>query len=114
MTEDQSEEGHLVFEGALTMRSVTSNFTRLKQAMAKRDVIHIDCHRAEEIDLTFVQLLVAASKTAERSRKKLSLTGPAASTIFDTLTRAGFVIYPDPTHGGTTRSETFWFAEAKP
>lgn len=112
MTDIVSADGRLVFNGALTMRTVTSNLTRLKRAVAERDVTLVDCHAAEEIDLTFVQLLVAARKTAERSSKKISLTGPAEGTLFDTLRRAGFVIRPDTQAGGAGEPETFWFEEA--
>jgi ABC-type transporter Mla MlaB component len=112
MTEDQPADGHLIFEGALTMRSVTSNLSRLKQAVAQHDITVVDCHGADEIDLTFVQLLVAARKTAERSTKKITLSGPPNGTLFETLTRAGFVIHPDSPHAGAPKPETFWFGEA--
>jgi anti-anti-sigma regulatory factor len=112
MTEDLSADGRLVFEGALTMRSVKSNFTRLQQAIATHDVICVDCHAAEDIDLTFIQLLVAARKTAERSGKRLCLSGPAEGALFDTLTRAGFMIRQDTAQGGPAIPESYWFSDA--
>ncbi len=111
MTETLAADGHLVFDGALTMRCVTSHFARLKQAVEQHDVIFVDCHSAEEVDLTFVQLLVAARKTAERTQQTICLSGPAEGTLFDTLRRAGFIIHQEKTQSSSTGSDTFWFGE---
>ncbi|MBY6242660.1 STAS domain-containing protein [Methylosinus sp. Sm6] len=52
--------------------------------------VMIDCSHATDIDLTFIQLLIASRRTARASGAKLRISAPLDSPIAETLRRAGF------------------------
>jgi ABC-type transporter Mla MlaB component len=100
----------LVLDGALTMRTVETVRAILRAALEPPSaneagiapaVIAIDCSAATEIDLTFIQLLIAARVSASTAGRSLSLAPCPDGVLLDTLTRGGFRI--EPATGG------FWF-----
>jgi hypothetical protein len=64
--------------------------------------IAIDCSAASEIDLTFIQLLIAARVSIGASGGRLSLAHCPDGPLMDTLTRGGFRLEPEIGGG-------FWF-----
>jgi hypothetical protein len=51
--------------------------------------IEIDLEGCEEADLSLVQLIESARKSAEADNKSISLTKPASDMVLSTLDRAG-------------------------
>lgn len=68
--------------------------------------IAIDCSAATEIDLTFVQLLIATRLSALREGKAVSLTAEPNGALLDTLIRGGFRVARD---AGPEAVAGFWF-----
>jgi hypothetical protein len=65
-------------------------------------VIAIDCSSATEIDLTFIQLLVAARISARIAGLSINFVPCPDGVLLDTLTRSGFRVVPENGAG-------FWF-----
>ena len=64
--------------------------TLLLKALSDKIDIEINCAEIEEIDLSFVQLVIAAQKAAARSGATLRLSSPAPSAVMRLLERGGF------------------------
>ena len=64
--------------------------------------IAIDCSAAGEVDLTFIQLLIAARISACASGQRISLAACPDGTLLDALIRGGFQLEPEAGGG-------FWF-----
>jgi len=86
--------------GAQTIREAEGTLQALRDALAADSSVALDCEGVEEVDLAFLQLVIAASKSARTAGGKLSLTAPAAGPLLAALDSAG--IRPD----GDFR---FWF-----
>jgi anti-anti-sigma regulatory factor len=80
----------------------------------------IDCAGADEVDVSFIQLLIAARRAAQRNGKQLRLAAPPEGALQAALTRAGFIF---PGAGGSADGsaadsagdhEDIWFAAAQP
>ncbi len=99
----------LVFDGPATLRAIGDFNTRIIDAMAHHDAVEIDCSGLGEVDLSFVQLLLSARKTALACGKSLALSHPASGALLDALRRGGFLVAVD---GVTKDDETFWFKGA--
>jgi hypothetical protein len=69
--------------------------------VAPRDVA-IDCSVASEIDLTFIQLLIAARVSTQARGQRISLMPCPDGVLLDVLTRGGFRLMPESDGG-------FWF-----
>src|SRR4051812_48378223 len=110
MPTDTAPETKLVLDGALTMRTVDAVRATLRAAIEPASgsprtapaAVVIDCSGASEIDLTFIQLLIAARVSAGASGQTFSLAACPDGTLLDTLTRGGFQLEPDVGGG-------FWF-----
>lgn len=78
-------------DGLLTVASAEEIRDRLVEAVAQgRDVV-VECTGAESCDLSFVQLLVAARKSAAAIGVELSLASPATGALLETLRRGGLL-----------------------
>jgi ABC-type transporter Mla MlaB component len=109
MTQDLSTPGHLSLDGALTMRSVEALFARLRETLAQHSEVSIDCTAAAEVDLSFIQLLVAARASAVQADKTVALAARPDGPLLQALTRAGFRVTQEDQPAD---SETFWFEGA--
>lgn len=89
---------HLRGDGLLA--NADDMHARLKGALAGSGAVTLDLSGLGAADLSFVQMMVSASLTAERASRTLTLTGlsPALRATFE---RAGVGI--DPTLGRITR-----------
>jgi ABC-type transporter Mla MlaB component len=114
MTPDAATAGCLAFEGALTMRTIEALHATLRDAIKQYASVAIDCTAATEVDLSFVQLLVAARVSAGHSDKSVVLAACPDGALLDTLTRVGFRIVAEdqPGQAPVTDSQTFWFEGA--
>jgi hypothetical protein len=122
MPQDTTANVQLVFDDALTMRTVETTRATLMAAIAPPSGmvpneivpsgtspsgtppsgITIDCAAATEIDLTFIQLLVAAQLSARTAGQRINLASFPDGVLLDTLTRGGFRVVPENGAG-------FWF-----
>jgi ABC-type transporter Mla MlaB component len=60
------------------------------EALSGHDSVILDCADATEIDVAFVQILVAASRAATRSNKRIELKRPPDGVLAEALRRCGF------------------------
>lgn len=77
------------FSGAATIRHADDIAERLKQALASSDRIEVDCSGVTEVDIAFIQLILAARKSAEAAGKMLALSAPAGGPLLEALTICG-------------------------
>jgi hypothetical protein len=119
MTQSIDAVVRLVLEGALTMRTADTVRATLRQALDEPPAaataggsiagVLIDCTTATEIDLTFIQLLIACRISADAMNKSLALAAAPDGALLDTLTRGGFQAVCD---GGTGKVPAYWFERA--
>src|SRR5579884_1049528 len=81
----------LCLDGELTIRGIEQIHGLLQDALAESACVEIDCRGASEIDLSFIQLVLAARKSAEATGKTIILVEPPAEILLETLSRAGFL-----------------------
>lgn len=120
MTQDIAMGVRLVLEGALTIHTVETVRATLREAiepppganLAKAGAnLSIDCSTATEIDLTFIQLLVAARVSGQLLGKSVSLAAAPDGALLDTLTRGGFAAVRE-SEVGPGAPGAFWFKGA--
>jgi hypothetical protein len=112
MSQETAANIQLVLDGALTMRTVETVCATLRAAIDPLSGamppgiaptgIDIDCSAATEIDLTFIQVLIAARVSTCTAGGRLSLAPCPEGVLLDTLTRGGFRLVPELGGG-------FWF-----
>jgi hypothetical protein len=117
MPQDTTANVQLVLDGALTMRTIETIRATLNAAIeppsgtapaeiAPAEIapsgITIDCSAATEIDLTFIQLLVAARISARTAGLTINFAPCPDGVLLETLTRGGFRVVPENGAG-------FWF-----
>ncbi len=105
---DVSTEGPLVLDGALTIRDATSILERLREMIDRHQTVSIECSSSPEIDLSFIQLLVAARASASNAGRTVALATKPAGALLNTLTRGGFRVIEENSAG----APAFWFAGA--
>lgn len=94
------------FSGDLTIRAIADAHATLTQALDAHGAVSAQIADDAEIDLTFVQLLVSARRTAAAAGKTFALSRPAAGQLLETLSRGGFVNEAD------VENRAFWLAES--
>jgi ABC-type transporter Mla MlaB component len=96
--------------GSVGVRDVARLAPELQQALSGAGPLAIDCTDLAEIDLSIVQLLVAAHKTAAATGKPLRLIAPTGGPLAALLRQAGFLT---PDNRPLTPEGQFWInAEA--
>lgn len=95
----------VLLEGSLSLRQAQDVQKRLSDAIATVDSIEVDLNGIADIDVSLVQLLLAARKSAARRGKMLAFVNMPHRLAEGFLTRAG-LLGPD----GSARSpnEEFW------
>ncbi|HYH22627.1 MAG TPA: STAS domain-containing protein [Azospirillum sp.] len=93
--------------GSLTVATAEAVHGRLVEAMAKGGTIVVDCDDADAVDLSFVQLVVAARAAAEAKGAVLALRSPASGSLLEALRRGGFLAG----HDGGCGERRFWMKE---
>ena len=91
MSPDPTAAGHVPLEGALTVRNVAEIHSRLRESLRQYSTVTIDCNAATDVDLSFLQLVLSARKSATVSGKSVSLVSPATDMLSETLRRAGLL-----------------------
>jgi anti-anti-sigma regulatory factor len=83
--------------GKLTVATVEETHAKLREALAGDSAVTLDCSQASEIDVTFLQLLVSAQRSAARAGKTVRLTAPPSGALAEAMQRCGF-----PSAGATS------------
>ncbi len=91
MEVDSSPAHRVVFDGVQTVRNIQSAYDRLAVAIAEHRTIEVDCDGIAELDLSLIQLLIAAKRSADKNGKSLRLAAPASGILRSALDRAGFL-----------------------
>jgi anti-anti-sigma regulatory factor len=81
------------FQGRCDIRSAAANRTTFVDAFRDREQIDIDTDFVEQVDITFIQLLVSAARTAAASGKRMRLVG-VSDPLRVALARAGLRLSP--------------------
>ena len=98
---------HLKFSGPLTVRVAKPIRARIIEALRQFPSVTIDCSGATEVDLSFIQLVLSARKSASASAKTLSLAQPADGALLEALRQAGLVA---PAGREPVADQTFWLS----
>jgi hypothetical protein len=75
----------------LTLRGVASVHARLTAALEQYAMVTVDCSAAIEVDLSVIQLLLAAHRAARRAGNTLCLAGADNAPLHAALWRGGFI-----------------------
>lgn len=102
MTSEPVETGRLALAGALTIRDVPRIQARMRDALTGHHSVMIDCAAATEIDLSFIQLVLSARKSAAAAGKSVSFIPPERDVLAEVLERAGLT-------GPQCDDQHFWF-----
>ena len=102
MPDIQSDAATLPLDGSLTVRTIGAVHAALVEALARNDAVQVDCTGAASVDLSLIQLLLAARRSADEAGKHLTLAAPAGGVLLAALERGGFLrsAEPDPFWSG--------------
>jgi hypothetical protein len=90
---------------AVTIRNIEAVHAEILGGLTTADQIEIDCTDLAEADLSLVQLLVAARKSAVRHGTSLTLAHPTSDALRGILKRAGFL---PSAQDNLTEDDLFW------
>ena len=88
---------------SVTVRSIGDFRSSLVESLESHEAVELDLDDLVEIDLSFVQLVLAARAHARRKGGSLRLSNPANAPLAALLDRAGFAAEPEPA------DLDFWF-----
>jgi len=91
----------LKLSGEMTIRTITDAWRNLQDAFQASDNIIVDLSDIGTTDMSFIQLLLSAQKTAEARNKAFHLSAPVKGDFRQDLERGGFLEPPSGTR-------TFW------
>jgi ABC-type transporter Mla MlaB component len=92
-------------QGSLGLRDARRVHELLKDAVGAFNAVEIDVSELNDVDISIIQLIASALKSAERHERTVTLSGSSAGAFAAALMRAGLV-----GDDGTSRSadEAFW------
>ena len=93
------------FVGELTIKTVAVAHQRLAEAFGASRAIKADVAEDAAVDLTFVQLVESARRTARETGAAFALSAPAAGQLRETLERGGFL--------AATDDQEFWLMKSE-
>ncbi len=102
---DSNDANRLMLVGELTVKNIDQIRTRLLQAIRRNQAVSIDCTLASEIDLSFMQLVLSARKSANAAGKTVVLSRPAYGMLHERLLQAGLLGLADMP---PTADQAFW------
>ena len=76
----------------LTIAVVDEIGRTLLDGLDRHQALAVDCDAATEIDITFLQLLIAAQKSAKNSGRQFGLKAPLPAVLTDAAARCGLAI----------------------
>jgi len=80
----------LSLTGSLTTPRAEAVHAEVFAVLSGHSNVAIDCSNASEMDVAFVQILVAANRFATQFGKTVALASPPAGLLAETLNRCGF------------------------
>ncbi|HEY9011585.1 MAG TPA: STAS domain-containing protein [Devosia sp.] len=105
-------DAHIVDLGTdPSIKTVAELRDRLTAAITENERVVISAEGAAGIDLSVLQLLASAHRTASTAGKSLSLAAPATGALQQALAKAGFL---GPAGEPLTREGTFWIPSPAP
>lgn len=87
----------LSLTGSLTTARAEPVHSEVLAALTSHSNVTIDCSNASDMDVAFIQILVAASRFASQGGKTVALASPPAGLLAETLRRCGFSAPKRPT-----------------
>jgi anti-anti-sigma factor len=91
LTVDKSgKKGVLKLKGMLTISQADDLKNALIKAFKKVTELEVDLKKVDEIDISCLQLLCSAHKTAVKSRKRLVLGGDVPEEIVQNIMHSGY------------------------
>jgi anti-anti-sigma regulatory factor len=100
------EHFSICFSGAVTIANVGAAHAEILTAFKERRSVVIDLSDVTEADLTFIQLMEAARRSAAEAGIGLTLAHPAGPAVQEILQRGGFL------DDAESDRATFWLQEA--
>jgi anti-anti-sigma regulatory factor len=91
--------------GELTIKSASDLRERLLTSLDGSADVRVDIAPDIVVDLTFVQLIESARRTARAAGCDLRLAAPAAGQLRETLERGGFLAAPEQSEFWLMQSE---------
>jgi hypothetical protein len=98
----------LALTGDLTLKSAPEIYARLGKALQSHAAVTAAVAPDAAVDISFVQLIESARRTAKAAEKVLALAAPAAGSLLDVLRRGGFLADNDPAR------RDFWMLGGEP
>lgn len=93
----------LALRGNLTVSRIDEICAEVLASLEAHSVVALDCAQAEEVDIAFLQLLIAANRAAEELGKSVRFDAPPSGVLADAIGRCGF----PPTSPTTSLAQTF-------
>jgi ABC-type transporter Mla MlaB component len=93
---DVPSDGTIEFSGIRTVRTAEQSHSLLLEALSAASSIRVDCSQLTEADISLVQLILSARKTAAGTGKRLTLAHPAEGILHGVLMRGGFLRADSP------------------
>ena len=81
----------VVLDGALNIQRIGELKEAFAAAFTESDHVVLDLARGTEVDLSFLQLVCAAHKSASRTHKQLTLSGERPECLRQAIEEAGFL-----------------------
>jgi anti-anti-sigma regulatory factor len=81
----------LKFDEPLVIQNAEQIRARIADALREDPSTVIDCSAVTEMDLTFIQILIAANRLTQTVGRHFQLSEPAGGVLLETLRRAGIL-----------------------
>lgn len=101
-----SDRFTLALSGDLSIRSIADAHGQLGAALRDHADVAVAVADDAVVDLTLVQLICAARRSADEAGKTFAMAAPAGGTLLETLRRGGFT--------ATAGQRSFWLLEENP
>ncbi len=88
--EPAGTQGEFIMSGALTIDNAAAIRARLIDIFKKTDRIAVSINEESEIDVSFLQLLCSAHRTAMESEKSFVLDGAKSKSLIHVAEEAGY------------------------
>lgn len=81
----------VVLGGALTVREIKVIHARIAAALRQYPAVTLDCGGASAVDLSFIQLVLSARRSAQAAGKTVALAQGAQGALRAALMQAGMI-----------------------
>ncbi len=81
----------VTFEKRSCIEQIRSLYSDLEEKLKQTDTLNLNMDLLEQADVSFIQLLYAVKRTADKSDKSIVFTGTLTQAFIQTLLDSGFV-----------------------